>query len=340
MVTSGTPSEWKISSIDSTGDVGEYSSIAIDSNNKTHISYYDKTNYALKYATNVSGSWITSVIENTNMKYTSIAIDSNNIVHIVYYESVYGDLKYVTNASGSWIISTIDSAGNVGEYPSIAVDSNNKVHISYYDNNSTMSAIKYATNILGSWVTSTIALSDNWRWGYYSSIALDSNNKVHISYCFAYSSSSMAFGTLAYATNVSDVWVTSLIDSSTWGEGVYSSIAIDSNNKAHISYNSNSSGALKYTTNTSSSWNIATIDTNGYFTSIKVDSNNKVHISYSSPDNLKYATNISGLWLTATLAISGNWGLADTSIAIDSNNKAHISYYDVANGDLKYATNQ
>ena len=44
--------------LDSIGYVGGYSSIAIDSNNKVYISYYDTTNGDLKYATNVSGSWV------------------------------------------------------------------------------------------------------------------------------------------------------------------------------------------------------------------------------------------------------------------------------------------
>jgi len=45
-------SEWSISTIDSVGLVGRNTSIAIDSNNKVHISYYDRYNGDLKYATN------------------------------------------------------------------------------------------------------------------------------------------------------------------------------------------------------------------------------------------------------------------------------------------------
>ncbi len=46
------PIGWKISTIDSEGAVGLYSSIIVDSNNKVHISYYDTDNRDLKYATN------------------------------------------------------------------------------------------------------------------------------------------------------------------------------------------------------------------------------------------------------------------------------------------------
>ncbi len=224
--------QWQYEVVDNSPHVGESASIAIDSNNKIHISYLDQTNYApkLKYATNASGSWVTSTIDYSTSDewswytFTSIAIDSNNKVHISYFRPNYG-LKYATNAGGSWVTATIDSAGYVGGGTSIAIDSNNNVHISYhYASNRDL---KYATNASGSWVTSTI--DSTGVMGYYNSIAIDSNNKVHISYM------DWTNGDLKYATNAGGSWVTATIDSAGY-VGQYNSIAIDSNNKVHISY--------------------------------------------------------------------------------------------------------
>ena len=88
-------------------------SMAIDSNNKVHISYPASTSSALKYATNASGSWVTSTIGSGGLvgDYSSIAIDSYDKIHISYFDNTNADLKYATNASGSWVTSALDGAG-------------------------------------------------------------------------------------------------------------------------------------------------------------------------------------------------------------------------------------
>jgi hypothetical protein len=105
----------------------------------------------------LSASWTTEAVDApkyfTGFSQRAIAIDGFNR-HISYYDYTNDDLKYATNASGSWVTSTIASEGDVGWYSSIAIDSNNKVHISYYDE--TNGELKYATDASGSWVTSTI----------------------------------------------------------------------------------------------------------------------------------------------------------------------------------------
>jgi len=168
------------------------------------------------------------------------------------------------------------------------------------------------------------------------SIAIDSNNGVHISYL------DYTNGDLKYTTNASGTWKIYTIDSE--GDvGVDTSTAIDSNGRVHISYYDWGKSDLKYATNASGTWKVYTIDSEGDVgvdTSIAIDSSDRVHISYYDLTNkdLKYATNASGTWKIYTIDSEGDVGLY-TSTAIDSNYRVHISYLDYTNGDLKYATN-
>jgi hypothetical protein len=267
---------------------------------------------------------------------TSMAVDSNNKVHIGYIDSEGTDnaLRYATNVSGDWLVTTIDS-GDVGWDTSIAVDSSDHVHISYYT--ATNHDLRYATNASGDWVTSTID-SGHLMGIDEIHIAVDSNNKIHI--CYHGFLDSIG-DTLEYITNASGSWVASTIDSG--DAGLYSSIAIGSNNKVYISYLYGTDGALKFATNASGRWVKYTVDRKkgvGWQTSIAVDSHNKVHISYTDSIDiaLKYATNASGHWVRSVID-STNGVVGPTSIAIGSGNKVHISYYEEGNQYLKYATN-
>lgn len=161
--------------------------IAIDASGRAHVAYYDFSIHGLNYATNASGSWVTQTVDvqaDVGL-HTAIAVDAAGNVHLSYYDASNGDLKYATNATGSWATQTLDSAGDVGRSNAIALDGAGKVHISYTD--ATDHALKYATNASGSWITygidsSVFVAGELSNLGGYTSIAIDSGGKVHISY--------------------------------------------------------------------------------------------------------------------------------------------------------------
>ena len=324
---------WTITSLDTLGNVGGHTAMALDSNEKVHISYYDYSNADLKYITNISGTWVSAVVDSNGEagEFSSIAVDHNNNVHISYYDRTNAHLKYTTNASGSWQTSTIDPQEHNGFYSSIGIDSNNKVYIAYYD--STNTDLKYATNLTGTWQTSVI---DSIGYvGLFCSLAVDSNDKIHISYY------DQTNGNLKYATNQSSGWVTSTVDS-TGDVGFYTDIAVDSNNKVHISYGDWGNRDLKYSTNSSGSWQTSSIDIGGEvgdYTSMVVDSKDNPHISYydSTNKSLKYITKQdSGEWLSTIIDRNG---CGEYSSIVLGHNTTHISYLDNRNWDLKYAVN-
>ncbi|WKZ20150.1 MAG: SBBP repeat-containing protein [Candidatus Jettenia sp. CY-1] len=175
------PASWTITTVDSAGDVGMYTSLAIDSMDNVHISYYDHTNGDLKHALYTNGSWSTEIVHGGNAwvgKYSSLAVDSSDAVHISYYNASSTGLNYAHKVNGSWVSESIDTVGLVGSYTSLAIDASDNVHISYHDY--TNGDLKYTHNTTGSWTTITVDSAG--RVGAYTSIKVDSNGFVHISY--------------------------------------------------------------------------------------------------------------------------------------------------------------
>ncbi|MED5291045.1 MAG: Ig domain-containing protein, partial [Candidatus Thermoplasmatota archaeon] len=324
-----------------------------------HISYIDESNGALKYATDKSGSWVTSqTIQSAGDvldSYTSISVDSNDAVHISYYDTADGNLLYATCATNcyyaySWSKTIVDHIGDVGDYASMAIDSNDVLHISYYD--ATNTNLKYATcssscSSGSSWSKITIESSSG-DVGKYNSIAIDSNDALHISYRDS-TNDDLKYATCSSSCSSASSWTTSTIDS-VGNVGSRTSIAIDSNDAVHISYHDITNGDLKYATDQSGSWANTTVDsvgTVGKYTSIAIDSNDVVHISYydATTKDLKYASNMQSSIQTGVGNVIkfidrvGEVGRY-SSIAVDSNGDVHISYYDATNGDLKYAALQ
>ena len=85
-------------SLDSTDEVGEQSSLAIDSNDNLHVTYIDATTYNLDYMTYDGSSWSTPVsLDSTgDVGYqSSLAIDSNDHLHVTYYDYTNDNLEYL-----------------------------------------------------------------------------------------------------------------------------------------------------------------------------------------------------------------------------------------------------
>ncbi|MEW6069585.1 MAG: fibronectin type III domain-containing protein [Candidatus Thermoplasmatota archaeon] len=126
---------WSTEIVDSEGDVGQYSSIALDSYGYPHISYYDFDNNDLKYARWNGSAWSIAIVDSAGWvgEYTSIAVGTDNFPQISYYDREHYDLKYARWNGSAWAIETIDSEGDVGRWSAIVLDGRNCPHISHID---------------------------------------------------------------------------------------------------------------------------------------------------------------------------------------------------------------
>ena len=120
-----------------------------------------------------------------------------------------------------------------------------------------------------------------------------------------------------------------------WG-GI--SLALDTNNYAHISCKQMGTSKLLYVKWDGVSWSTAAVDSNSDCASIKLDTSNHPCISYYTTNSLKYVQWNGTSWSTATVDSAGNIGNGEwTSLALDTSDYPHISYYDNTNTNLKYA---
>ncbi len=333
-------SSWTTLTMDSAGHVGSNSSIAVDADEKVHISYIDSTNKNLKYMTietedSVTWNFVTTVVGSAEDQATSIALDANGKCHIVY-AGPYGDLNYSTNAtSDSGLVHTIETGAGAGLFGNhdITIDSNGNPHITYFK----VLTLKYVTKTSDRWLN-PVVIKENITDAvpaYSASIGLDSNNKIHICYY-----DDAAPDSIKYATNASGSWVAATIDTIGMAAGWSTSLAVDSNDKIHILYYDWKNDALKYATNASGTWQTEFVvdkrSGNVYSASLAIDkkNGNQVHMVCSSSSGFMYARKSAGTWEISK--IDESWTGSGNSIAIGSNS-IHVSYKDGFKDDLKYA---
>ena len=195
--------DWREETVDSEGNVGQHTSIAVADGGTLHIAYYSPGNGGvLKHAlgTRVAsrGEWTWSVTlasdpaSGSAGQYSSLALDSDGNPHVAYF---LGGLNALAHSWGTWDsgerlsewrTEIVDNNGFVGEYASLAIDSDDTLNIAYFDKSS--GALKYAAGTAapgaGDWAWDTRLLDDpeGEIVGKHTSIAVNRSGAVYIAY--------------------------------------------------------------------------------------------------------------------------------------------------------------
>lgn len=183
--------------------------------------------------------------------------------------------------------------------------------------------------------------------GYWPQLAFDANNRMHIVH---HDSSS---DQLIYMSNADDDSATnwSHMPASPPGTGgSNSSLILDPDGNAHVSFLDYALGSLRYATNAGGAWSSTIVDSSkmvGWFSSLGRDQSGRLHVVYrdSNIADLRYATcdqkcsgsegSLSG-WITSTVDHEGDVGKF-SSLVVFPDGRLAIAYQDITNERLKLA---
>ena len=181
----------------------------------------------------------------------------------------------------------------------------------------------YLDNSSGSWQSVAFGTTNDLG---VQSMALDSHGYAHA--CYLAWITGSTYG-LQYATNASGSWVISALGAVSGDEGCI--LTVDASDDVHVVVFSDTS--LQYLNNVGGSWSaLQTVDntvtqlTYGEV-DLQVDRNGHAHIGYVDEPNslLRYATNATGAWATATVGSAQGYAVV---LAVDATGAPHLLYAD------------
>ena len=242
---------WVSSIFDNDG--GAYESLAIDSQGRPHISYFDQQSEDLVYTYLDGNHWQAQIIDQHDRDpvggFTSIVLDENDNPRISYIDWTRPyRIKYASNDGSTWDIT--EFPGWLGR-TSLTLDSSGNPHIAaggeygYWDGSS--------------WQISAFTSDSGIGW---LSIELDSAGNPHIAY---------SDGMVKYA-----YWNGSSWEVSTIGYGfTLVSLELDSRDVPHIMY-----GSCEHVTLVDGNW-VMELLAIGHFEGFILDSYDRIHFVYT-----------------------------------------------------------
>jgi hypothetical protein len=292
---------WTISTVDPSGSIGGYTSLARDALGSVHFGYQDFHDGAF-YS---SGSSHRTFIDG-NAAFTTMAASPTGALHLLYYAN--GDLRAascysICTETANWTLSTVDTAGNTGSYGSAAVDAEGGVHVTYLENDSL--DLRYATCpapcSTPTWTSGSVVTVG--QAGVGSSLVVTGAGMVHATWLNA-TSMVVQYGTCSASCTDAANWSIAAIEQVAIGPvdyGFYwTSLAMGPGGQLEASYMHPGARTVRAAScaascTTAGAWSTATVsfrgpsDFNIRIASLEVSSDGKRHVVYSDRDRqLRY----------------------------------------------------
>ena len=268
---------------------------------------------------NAQGTWTIETVDDADVWNTSLALDSDDNPHISYSTFDPNSLRYARRTVAGWVKETVDT--NPTLTSSLALDSGDQPHIGYSIASPSW-VLEYASLENGAWTTEPV-LPPGPIFVFDCSLALDSGSQPHMTSTVLVIEPDLLFA-LLYTYRTDEGWqITDPISDS----GIYSSLALDRNDRPHVSY---SNGNLMYAQFIGEGWATELVDPDNpevVATSLVLDSNERPNIAYATldtPGSLHYARWTGSSWALQTVDPAPEvW---DCSLALDSQDHPHICY--------------
>jgi len=324
--------DWSFQPVDRAGK-GRYSSVAMDSDGRPHVSYYNHEDDDLKYARWTGTSWAVETVDAAGDvgRYTSLALDAAGRPFISYYDNTHSALKLAQWTGAAWAIQTV--AANTGdESTSLALSTAGRPRITFFHD--VTKSLNQAEWTGAAWALQTVDAGP--FVGQHNSLALDSAGNPNIGYF------DLLNADLKVARWTGAAWNIQVVD---WlgFTGDFAALVLDGSDRARIAYLDITNRDLKVARWTGATWALEVVDyvgDVGDFCDLAVDTGGGLHISYydTSNENLKYAHGTGAAWTLETIDSAGDVG-SHTSLALDTDGVPHIMYFQSGGAaDIKYAT--
>lgn len=136
---------WTLETVAAEGDVGKYSSLAVDADGRPHISFFDQTSESsgtIRYAVKDGGAWEVEEVGALDQVATgmagarrnsALALDPDGVPHVAFTHK--GVLRYATRTPTGWQLEDVVTAAGapLGQLVSLRIDDRGGEHIASYE---------------------------------------------------------------------------------------------------------------------------------------------------------------------------------------------------------------
>jgi hypothetical protein len=317
------PPTWIVETIDTEGEVGQESSLAIDVLGRPHVAYVGAgLAYAWSAGLPAGGTgeylvpgWQGELIDSQGAE-PSLALDSAGVPRLAYTDVVTQALRYAIRTASGWQMETVDAGASA---PSLVLDAGDRPHIGY----ASAQGIVYASRDAAGWQAQVV----DPRGGSQVSLALDAGGQPRLAYL-------NRNGDLRYAYRAGALWYSQIV---AVAEARYSgpSLALDQQSYPHISFSEqNDSGYhlwIRHAYQDTAGWHVEDVQRADYYlgarTSLVFDCQGALHMGFDDGGSIWHATAGPTGWQVEQATGGSSW-LRFSGLALDRWSRPFIAFYD------------